>query len=146
MNLHGASGQASAAVIDTNRVLDLWLFDDPRVARLKRAIEAGALRWLATAAMRGELARVLSYPVIAAQLERRGRAAAQMLAAFDQWAHVVPAAPATMPRCRDADDQGFVDLAVARRAALFSKDRALIELSRALAPLSVTLHAGDWPG
>ena len=145
MILHRPIGPAGAVVIDTNRVLDLWLFDDPQVARLKQAIETGALRWLATGAMRDELARVLGYPAVAAQLERRGRIGAQVLAAFDQWAQLVPIAPSSAPRCRDVDDQGFVDLAVAQGAALFSKDRALIELSRALASLGVAVHAADWP-
>ncbi len=133
-------------VIDTNRVLDLWLFDEPQVAALRHAIATGALRWRATTAMRGELARVLGYPAVLAQLERRRRPAAQVLAAFDQWSHPAPAAPPAGVRCRDADDQGFIDLAVAWRAALFSKDRAVIELGRALAPLGVAVHAGDWPG
>ena len=134
-----------AAVIDTNRVLDLWLFDEPQVTRLRHAVETGALRWLATDAMRGELARVLGYPAVAIQLQRRERGAGQVLAAFDRWAQPVPPAPVADVRCRDADDQGFIDLAVAWRAALFSKDRALIEQTRALAPLGVALHAGDWP-
>lgn len=135
--------EAPPVVIDTNRVLDLWLFDDPGVARLKRGIEAGTLRWLATSAMRDELARVLGYPALQLQLARRQRDPAQVLAAFDRWARRVPAAAAAGVRCRDADDQGFVDLALAWRAALFSKDSALIALRRALAPLGVALQSGD---
>lgn len=133
------------AVIDTNRVLDLWLFDEPRVARLRHAVETRTLHWLATDAMRAELARVLGYATVVMQLERRARSAGQVLAAFDRWTQPVPPAPVAGVRCRDADDQGFIDLAVAWRAALFSKDRALIEQTRALAPLGVALHAGDWP-
>ena len=53
-------------VIDTNRVLDLWLFDDPQVTALRQVVRGGAVRWLATAAMRGELARVLGYPAVLA--------------------------------------------------------------------------------
>ena len=140
--IRSASASAPTVVIDTNRVLDLWLFDDPQVARLKRAIEAGALRWLATAAMRDELARVLTYPVIGAQLLRRSRSAAQVLSAFDRWAQLVAPALAAPVRCRDADDQMFIDLAVAWGARLFSKDREIITLTRPLAALGVAMQAG----
>ena len=42
-------------VLDTNIVLDLWVFDDPQAVPLREALSAGALRWLATAAMREAL-------------------------------------------------------------------------------------------
>ena len=106
----------------------------------------GAARWLATAAMREELARVLGYPLVIKQLLRRQRAAAQVLAAFDTWTVLVPAAPPCPVRCGDADDQVFVDLAHGWRAALFSKDREVLALTRRLAPAGVTVHAGDWIG
>ena len=38
-------------VIDTNCVLDLWLFDDPAMDTLKQAIHAGAVRWGVVAAV-----------------------------------------------------------------------------------------------
>jgi len=49
-------------VLDTNILLDLFVFADPRVQGLHRALEAGSLRWLSTAVMREELRRVLDYP------------------------------------------------------------------------------------
>ena len=133
-------------VIDTNRVLDLWLFDDPQVTALRQVVRGGAVRWLATAAMRGELARVLGYPPIAAQLQRRRRDAAQVLAAFDRWARLMPVAPSSAVRCADPDDQMFIDLAVAWRAGLFSKDGEVLTLGRRLALLGAPAHAGDWAG
>ena len=51
-----------AVVIDTNWVLDAWVFADARATALRLAVEAGRVRWLATGAMRAELARVLDYP------------------------------------------------------------------------------------
>jgi len=44
-------------VLDTNIVLDLWVFDEPRAEALRLSVEAGHTHWLATAAMRDELAR-----------------------------------------------------------------------------------------
>lgn len=52
-----------AVVIDSNIVLDLFVFGDALALPLKQALVAGELAWLATPAMREELARVLSYPI-----------------------------------------------------------------------------------
>ncbi len=46
---------AQAWVIDTNIVLDLWLFEDPATIPLRAALQSGAISHLATASMRDEL-------------------------------------------------------------------------------------------
>ena len=125
-------------VIDPNIALDLLVFDDPGCAALLAALDLGELQWIATAAMREELARVLRYPLVAARLARNGRDAELVLAAFDRRVLPVDEAPARAPcLCRDPDDQVFVDLAVAQRARLLSKDRALLEMRGPLARLGV---------
>ena len=70
-------------VIDTNIVLDLLVFRDPAAAPLSEALGARRLAWLATDAMREELARVLGYPHLAARLARDGGSAEGVLALFD---------------------------------------------------------------
>ena len=55
-------------VIDTNIALDLLVFEDPAWAPLAAVLAAGELRWVATEPMRGELARVLRYPLIARRM------------------------------------------------------------------------------
>jgi predicted nucleic acid-binding protein len=40
-----------SVVIDTNIVLDMWLFDDPRSRPLNDALQNQGLRWLASAEM-----------------------------------------------------------------------------------------------
>ncbi len=125
---------AATLVLDTNVVLDLLVFDDVAARPLRAALEAGALEWLATPAMRDELARVLGYPQIAPRLAFYGLAAADVLAAFDRHARLVAAAPRAAATCRDPDDQGFIDLAVAHRATwLLSKDRAVLSMRKRLA-------------
>lgn len=125
-------------VIDTNIALDLLVFDDPGCVALAAALEAGELQWIATAAMREELARVLGYAPVAARLARIGRAAESVLVAFDRRVQQVDETPVRAPcLCSDPDDQVFVDLAVAYRAQLLSKDRALLEMRKALAALGV---------
>ena len=125
-------------VIDTNVTLDLLLFADPRTVPLGAALAQGEVTWIATAAMREELRLVLDYPNLRTRLEATGREAADVLGAFDAGARLVEAAaPGCGPRCRDEDDQKFIDLAVAHRALLLSKDLAVLKLRRALAPLGV---------
>ena len=128
-------------VIDTNIVLDAFVFDDPGSIPLKAALEGRQIRWLATRPMREELERVLAYPLIVKRLLRAGRGAAEVLAQFDSRAEVVAVAGRANIRCRDPDDQKFVDLALAYRAALLSKDRALLCLSKRLLAQGVRVQA-----
>jgi putative PIN family toxin of toxin-antitoxin system len=128
-------------VIDTNIVLDAFVFDDPGSVALKAALEGRQIRWLATQPMRDELERVLAYPLIVKRLLRAGRGAAEVLAQFDRQAQIVDVAVRAAMRCRDPDDQKFVDLALARQAGLLSKDRALLCLSKRLLALGVRVRA-----
>src|SRR5437868_14941318 len=54
-------------VLDTNIVLDLFVFRDEAVAALKTALATREVDWLATPAMREELMCVLAYEQIAAR-------------------------------------------------------------------------------
>ena len=138
------SAPATRLVIDTNTVLDLFVFQDPGSAPLLVALAAPEARWLATDAMREELARVLGYPQIAKRLGARAMLAADVLAAFDRHAHAAPAAPKAAFVCKDADDQKFIDLAVAHRATLVSKDDQVLRMARRLATLGVAV-CRQWP-
>lgn len=134
---HGPRAAPPRLVIDTQWVLDLFVFDDPRAAPLHTALRQARVQWLATHAMRDELARVLGYPLVARRLAAGPRSAAQVLAAFDRHACLHPAPPTTPPLCRDPDDQMFIDLALAHRATLISKDRLVLALARRLQALGV---------
>ena len=138
MSLPGLPPAATRdVVIDTNCVLDLWVFNDPGAAGLLRDVAGGHLRWCATPAMRDELARVLTYPLIATRLHAIALPPDAVLAKFDAHAQQAPDAAPCAVRCRDADDQMFVDLAAQQRAMLVSKDARVIELGRRLTPLGV---------
>ena len=113
-------------VLDTNIVLDLWVFDEPKAKALRTSLESGRTQWLATAAMREELARVLAYPQIAKRLTHRQLPASAVLGHFDRWAQLLPDAPKAPYACKDADDQKFIDLAVAHTADLHSKDAQVL--------------------
>jgi putative PIN family toxin of toxin-antitoxin system len=124
-------------VLDTNVVLDLLVFGDPGSRRLAEGLRAGALHWLATAAMREELARVLSYPKLAPRVAFHRGDAQQVLQDFDRQARVVEVAPRASLTCGDPDDQKFIDLAVAHRCVLLSKDDEVLRMKKRLARLEV---------
>ena len=116
----------SALVLDTNIVLDLLLFQNPQAQGLQQALARREIRWLATAPMRTELVRVLAYPKIALVLTRLGLTVVALLGQWDALVSVVDVAPRCAVRCRDPDDQMFIDLAVAHRAQLLSKDALVL--------------------
>ncbi len=124
-------------VLDTNIVLDLLLFNDPGTQALRRALNSRQIEWLATPAMRDELARVLAYPRILARLAFYQLDAEQVLAQFDGQARLVVAAAKASVSCRDPDDQKFIDLAVAHKTTLLSKDRAVLCMKKRLSTLGV---------
>ncbi len=130
---------SSPVVIDTNIVLDIWVYQDPATPPLLLALKDGELRWLATPPMREELLRVLDYPHIARRRERDGLSAEAVLAHFDRLAQLQAVAPKAPYVCKDEDDQKFIDLAVAHQALLLSKDRQVLRLTNRLARLGVVV-------
>jgi putative PIN family toxin of toxin-antitoxin system len=128
-------------VIDTNIVLDLFVFNDPASQPLKQALQDGQVRWLATPAMREELERVLAYPKIVPRLDFYRLTATEVLQQFDRLAQLEPTAPRATLRCSDADDQKFIDLALAHQTVLLSKDRAVLGMKKRLAAMGVCVQA-----
>ncbi len=122
-------------VLDTNIVLDLFVFRDAATAPLLQALQAGSLDWISTQPMRDELERVLGYPQIVPRLVFYQLQVSDVLAAFDRHARIVEAAAKASVTCRDADDQIFIDLAVVHQAWLLSKDQAVLSMQKRLLAL-----------
>src|SRR4051812_41971336 len=95
-------------VLDTNIVLDLFVFKDKAVTELGAAIANKEVTWLATPAMREELACVLSYEQIGVRMGAASTTPDEVLDAFDSLAALVDAAPVSKITCRDPDDQKFI--------------------------------------
>jgi predicted nucleic acid-binding protein len=132
-------------VLDTNVVLDLLVFDDPSTRTLRCALELHEAQWLATAAMRGELAHVLEYAPLRSRMASSGLDARHVLAGFDLRARQVEA-PARAPvACSDPDDQKFIDLAVRHGCILLTRDAAVLSLGKRLARLGVSVLAALAP-
>ena len=128
-------------VLDTNIVLDLLVFADPQARPVSDGLSAGSLRWLATAAMREELARVLAYPKLALRVAHHRGTAEAVLADFDRHVTLVEVATKAPVTCGDPDDQKFIDLAVAHRCTLLSKDFEVLRMRKRLAALEVRASA-----
>lgn len=147
MTLPEAALTAPEAVIDTQSLLDWLYFHDPVCAQWETARQAGHWRGVASAAMRAELAHVLGRMFLPHSSAERN---AQVLADFDARIIVVEAPEAGSvgaPRCRDRDDQKFIELAVARRVRwLVSRDKMVLKLkNRIHAQTEVTiLNATAW--
>ncbi len=133
-----AAAPPALVVLDTNVVLDWLVFADPVGCRIGEQIVSGQLCWIGTATMRDELCCVLRYPAIEARW-RQSLSYDDILARHDRHISTVePAAPADAidapatprMRCRDPDDQPFIDLAVQHGAQLISRDLAVLKLAR----------------
>jgi putative PIN family toxin of toxin-antitoxin system len=135
------AGARQPVVLDTNIVLDLFVFNDAAAQPLRQALEAGELDWLATQAMRDELERVLAYSQIMPRLAFYQLSAQDVLAAFDRHTRLLEAAAKARVTCSDADDQKFIDLAVAAKALLLSKDRDVLSMAKRLDSLGIGVRS-----
>jgi uncharacterized protein len=140
---------ALRVVLDSNVWIDILVFDDPHTRPIRAALESGALEALIDARCLAELTYVLDYPQFAkreidkaaalatvARLAQRVEPPASAVAATETAAQT--AAPAEnarpLPKCKDRDDQKFLELAHAAQADwLVSKDRAVLKLARRIA-------------
>ncbi len=115
------------AVIDTNVLLDFWVFDDPAARPLRRAIEGGRVNALRSGDCIDEFTHVLlrdRFP-----LDNEARFA--LLRDWDRLATPVDRIFPAPLACSDRDDQKFLDLAYTARADwLVTKDKALLKLAR----------------
>ena len=125
-------------VLDTNIILDAFVFNDPATQPLKDALAVKKYQWIATQAMRDELERVLGYPKIMARMAFYQVSALEVLAQFDAQTLLHDAAPKASVTCRDPDDQKFIDLAVTHKTLLLSKDNAVLCMSKRLLALDVS--------
>ena len=119
-------------VLDTNIVLDWLVFEDGGMPELMAAITNRQIQIASNADCREELIRVLAYPIF--KLDEAAQRAA--LGTFDATVKITPERASLLgivPRCRDRDDQKFIQLAAhAGAAALISKDSAVLGLKRSM--------------
>jgi putative PIN family toxin of toxin-antitoxin system len=119
-----------AVVFDTNVLLSLFVFADSRFAPLLAAVDAGLWHAYSNAACFAEFRRVLTYQAFALDGTQQEAAAS----AWQQrllWPSPAVVNTATLPRCKDRDDQKFLELARDVGADwLITADKALLKLAR----------------
>ena len=116
-------------VLDTNTILALWLFEDPALAPLRAWIAGGRAQLLSRDDALEELRHVLAYRQFACPPARQSELVAHYIRQIRQ----VNAAPpdAALPRCRDTDDQKFLEIAYHGGARwLLTRDKALLRVGR----------------
>lgn len=116
-------------VLDTQVWLDWLVFDDPSAQPIREAQAAGRVEIVIDAPCEAELVRVLAYDLGKYSLEA------------DEQTHciarcrgvsrrVATGSPGELPRCKDPDDQKFLELAAGAGAqVLISKDQAVLALA-----------------
>ena len=124
------SGAPLRLVLDTNVCLDLFVFGDPQYASLLAAVQAGEVELVTREDCRDEWLAVLAYPQLKLDEARR----MQAIEVFDTYVRklsLTDPGNVTLPRCRDRDDQKFLELAhQAGAAALLTRDDELLRLAR----------------
>lgn len=120
-------------VLDTNASLALFAYADSSCALLLAALREGRLQAVANLATRAEWLQVLAREAL--KLDDKRRSLAVQL--FDALVTTIGTDPAaaraavSLPRCRDRDDQMFLELARdAGAVTLYTRDRELLKLSR----------------
>lgn len=118
-------------VLDTNVLVSLYVFADSRFAPLRARIENGAWQAVTNDACFGEFRRVLGYPMFALTEVQQASALAAYAASTARH-DGAPLAPAVaLPRCKDRDDQKFLELARDSKADwLVTADKALLRLTQ----------------
>jgi uncharacterized protein len=129
--LRGRLKSALILVLDTHICLEWFVWDSPRLTPLRLAQVAGFLTLLSSLETRQEWRRVLAYPQFSLSLERID----QYCADYDALALLTPTLAAeqaaNLPKCRDADDQKFLELSMAANAQfLITRDKKLRKIGR----------------
>ncbi len=129
-------------VLDSNVWLDWLVFGDPGVEPIRAAVQRGDAEVFIDAACEAELRRVLTYPFGKRLLEEAQRQAciAQCLA-LARRIEPMERMP-KLPKCRDPDDQKFLEAALAAEADyLVTKDDALLALANRRLPFLIVKPA-----
>lgn len=133
-------------VLDTNVVLDWLVFGHPALTNFTTHVQAHHVNVLSHQALREELRRVLSYPILKLDAERQEH----IYLRYQSLSHEVPMPaefsaqtlllPEGFPQCRDPDDQLFLALTLHANAdALVSRDRAVLALRKKARKFGLTI-------
>lgn len=125
-------------VLDTNIVLDLLVFQDPRADWIRDGITQGQFELIYSSEMLLELTEVIARP----QFAQHSNDQSTLLSVWTQMAIHKPTPPRCSYRCDDPDDQPFIDLAYHYRPSqLMTKDRKILQMQRVLSAHDVWVQS-----
>ena len=125
-----------ALIIDTNVVLNRWLFHDVSTITLLDRL-ASSHRWVGTQWMLAEALRVAAAPHLA---KYRRSELSELESAYRTHIELINPDTVSPLRCRDPDDQAFLNLAEFTQAPLLlTLDRDLLKLRKRAATLGLQI-------
>lgn len=143
-NLANHPREVPLAVLDSNVVFDVWYWNDKDAQALKTAILEKRLQLVSTPSCLKEFAVVLNRPQFKLSESEQDRLLENVLS------HVTVARSSVegMVRCRDTDDEKFLNLAFETRADfLFTKDKTVLRAGRRLVSLGTkTMKPAEFNG
>ncbi len=114
-------------ILDTNVVLDLLVFQDPRTDRLRHSLQQQEIHFIYSPEIFLEYRNVIARPQFAQSLAQQQR----ILATWQELACLMPSPPSCNFCCADQNDQMFIDLAYYYRPCmLLSKDIKIIQMHK----------------
>ena len=115
-------------ILDTNILLDIFVFEDVRADRLRNAVLNRQIKTYSNQTSVEELRDVISRPLFALEEGRQAEIMGQWQSLSQSIEDLkLEAAPW---KCQDPDDQIFLDLAfTVRPSILISKDNAVLKLA-----------------
>ncbi|MEJ0048397.1 MAG: putative toxin-antitoxin system toxin component, PIN family [Rhodospirillales bacterium] len=117
-------------MFDSNVLISLLVFRDPRYPRITVALRTGAATAVTDERCAAEFRRVLGYPQLRLAESRQAEVYLEFEAGARLFSNKAAPHPA-LPACSDPDDQKFLELAQACGAdSLITGDRALLKLRK----------------
>ena len=121
--------QSHCFVFDTNVLFDLLYWEDPRVASFLEALEKKTIFALFDEETLFEFALVLDREKFSLTKEKKEAIFCRALT----WGRLASAPENPAPsRCKDTDDQKFLDLAFGYKVSLITKDKLLLKAGKKL--------------
>lgn len=117
-------------VVDTNIMLDLWVYQNPQTSLLKQYLESKKIVLLLTQAMLKELDFVLQRAPMSAVLAKFNSTVEELKENLHNCSQLCEVADLAPWRCKDKSDQMFIDLAWSHQTHLISKDKAVLSLNK----------------
>lgn len=134
-----AAGEALRVVLDTNVVLALWHYRHPRLLALRHWLDARGVQLFTRPDCLDELRRVLGFTCFGIDPARQEAVFADYRARCRVLDGAFDAGTSLLPRCKDPDDQRFVELAWQCEAHLvLTRDKLLLALDGRVAGCVVT--------